>query len=90
MTYLIVTPRYVARRTSVPSALKLAAACERSAQASYGPGAGADCAIIAERSDGSLDFRGLACGRKLIGRSFTCAQSYVNRAEAARTIGAVR
>ncbi len=90
MAYLVVTPRYVARRSSMPGALKLAAACERSAQARYGAGAGADCAVIAERSDGTLDFRGLACGRRLIGRSFGCAQSYLRQAEAARTAGAIR
>lgn len=90
MNYLVVTPRYVARRGSVPGALKLAAACEQSARAAYGPGSGADCAIIAELPDGSLEFRGLACGRHLIGRSFGCAESYMRRAQAALAAGAVR
>lgn len=81
-TYLVVTPRYVARVSSVQAALARAAMCERRAAATYGPGAGADCYVVRDR-DGALDYRGHACGRELIGRTFGCADGIVARAAAA-------
>lgn len=89
-TYLVVTPNYVARRDTVQAALKLARACERNAQARHGAGAGADCAIIAESADGSLEYRGMACGTRLIGQSFGSAASYIRRASEALSVNAVR
>ena len=87
-TYLVVAPRRVLRRPTVSGALALATAIERAAKVAHGVRAGADCGIIAVRGD-SLEWRGLACGRRLIGRTFGCQDYYVARARAALASGDV-
>lgn len=88
-TYYTVTPRYVARRSSVAAALKVARGAERAAQASHGPQAGADCYIVRETLAG-LEFRGMAADRAIIGRNLGCGPGVVAQVRAAITEGRVR
>lgn len=78
--YLIVTPTRVARRPTMQAALKLARDVDTAAAARHGAGAGADCYVVARLSDGTLSYRGMACGRRLIGRGLGCAGYVLRRA----------
>jgi hypothetical protein len=90
VSVLLVTPHAVVRRATTQRALARARAAERGAKASHGPQAGADCYVVAELGDGSLWYRGMACGRRLIGRNLGCGEAVVRRAANALSAGQVR
>lgn len=77
----LVEPRRVSRHASVAAALARAARAERAAQATHGPHAGADCYVVLERGD-RLEYRGMACGRRIVGQSFGCGPGVVARVAA--------
>jgi len=87
-TYYMVAPRYISRHRTVQAAIARAEACDRAA-ASYGRGAGADCYVVRARGE-ALEYRGMACGRRLVGRAFACAGGVLARVRAALAAGTVR
>ena len=54
-----------------------------------GTGAGVDAYIVSQRGD-DFEFRGLVCGRKLIGENFSCGDSLIERVREFATQEAAR
>lgn len=75
--YLVSPSGRVTAYHSVASAMAAARRQERRAKSVHGQAAGADCHLVTRTGAGSLSYRGLVCGRTLIGRTWGCAEGIV-------------
>ena len=82
-TYLLVSHagEIVTRHATASAAVARGAMLDRCVAASTGGRGGMDCHVVVDR-DGELSYRGMVCGRRIIGRGFGCGPAVVEQARA--------